>query len=94
MRPAAFEPARPSGQVSSPAVTAVAQTCTSSSPGPGSGTGTLWQVRLAGSGLEARMARIQRTGSVTGCVLSMIRVEPAASCQGRGLWPRSPPGAE
>src|SRR5690348_14678776 len=45
-----------SGQVSSPAVTAVARTCTSTSPGPGRGTGTLSYRRLAGSALEARMA--------------------------------------
>src|SRR5215510_9680362 len=55
-----------SGQVSSPAVTAVAWTSTSSSPGAGSGTGTLWQVRLAGSGPAARIARIVGAGLVTG----------------------------
>jgi hypothetical protein len=55
-----------SGQVSSSAVIAVARTSTSSSPGPGSGTGTLWLVRLAGSGLEAHMARIERTASFMG----------------------------
>src|SRR5262249_7854440 len=47
-----------SGQVSSPAVIAVARTCTSTSPGFGRGTGTLSYRRLAGSALEARMACI------------------------------------
>src|SRR6266581_3993728 len=59
-----------SGQVSSSAVIAVARTSTSSSPGPGSGMGTLWLVRLAGSGLDARIAR---TASFMGHVLPLFR---------------------
>src|SRR5689334_8531514 len=59
-----------SGHSSSPVVTAVARTSTSTSPGPVSGTGMLWLLRLAGSGLEAHMARIMRTGSLMGCVPS------------------------
>ena len=51
-----------SGQVSSWAVTAVPRTSTSNSPGPGSGTGTLWLARLAGSELDARIARMTRPG--------------------------------
>ena len=31
--------------------------------GPGSGTGMVWLVRLAGSELDAHMARIERTAS-------------------------------
>src|SRR5215475_5773392 len=52
-----------SGQVSSPAVIAVAHTSTSSSPGPGSGMGMVWLVRLAGSEFDAHMASIERTAS-------------------------------
>jgi hypothetical protein len=47
-----------SGQASSPAVIAVARTCTSTSPGSSRGTGTLSYRRPAGSALEARMACI------------------------------------
>jgi hypothetical protein len=71
-----------SGQVSSSAVIAVARTSTNSSPGPGSGTGTLWLVRLAGSALDAHMARIERTASFMG---------PCPSCgQGLGSSPIAP----
>src|SRR5258708_13917268 len=62
-----------SGQVSWSAVTAVACTSISSSPGPGSGTGMVSQVRLAGLGPQARMARIVGTELVTGCLPFWVR---------------------
>src|SRR5215469_4172819 len=80
-----------SGQDGSPAVTAVPRTSTSSSPGPGSGTGTLSLVRLAGSELDAHMARMVRTASFMSGVPPVVTytLRAGMACHPEPIRPRS-----